>query len=622
MLKPMKKIYTFFVLVFLAAGISAQIPSGYYSSATGLTGYPLKTQLSTIITNGHLDQGYNGLWTGYQTTDRDYYYENNGKILDMYSENPAGTDPYEFNYGTSQCGNYNSEGDCYNREHLVPQSFFNEASPMRNDIHFIPPTDGKVNGMRSNYPFGVVGTASWTSMNGSKLGNNTTTGFSGTVFEPVNAFKGDIARMIFYFVTRYQNQIPNFQSGNILDGTTTRSLTQWELEVLLTWHDADPVSQREIDRNNAAYAFQGNRNPYIDHPEYVHQVWGYINTTPDTTAPSTPLNVTVGSITGSTATASWTASTDNIAVSGYNVYINGVLYGSSGSTTLNISGLNPNTTYEITVQAFDAAGNTSTMSAPVQFTTTGTPAPSTGGSEIYFSEYVEGSSNNKALEITNATADPVDLSNYSIQKQSNGAGGWVNQLNLSGTLQPGSAFVIVHTLAAFSCTTFTPNLTVNGAPLDFNGNDPVGLFKNGVLIDIIGTFNGGTANFAADVTLRRTVTNPSTTYTPSQWTTHPQNTCDNLGIANPTAVLATAEVLSNAKNFSVYPNPVAGRELYIQLTPELSKAERAEIFDGAGALVQVFDRPFAHGNKLSLRSLPAGIYYLKINATSTRFIVK
>lgn len=254
--------------------IFSQIPTGYYDGTSGLTGSSLKTKLHQII-NVALDKGYSGLWTAYQTTDRDFYYENNGKVLDMYSERPTAQDPYEFTISTDQCGSYQVEGQCYNREHTVPQSLFNSASPMHNDVHFIPPTDGKVNGMRDNYPYGIVGTVSWTSLNGSKLGTNSALGYSGTVFEPINEFKGDIARMIFYFVTRYENRLSTFSTGNILGGSVYPGLQQWELNVLLLWNDQDPVSQREIDRNNACYAWQQNRNPYIDNPNWVHDVWGY-----------------------------------------------------------------------------------------------------------------------------------------------------------------------------------------------------------------------------------------------------------------------------------------------------------------------------------------------------------
>jgi endonuclease I len=136
---------------------------------------------------------------------------------------------------------------------------------MRGDIHFVTPTDGKVNGMRSNYPFGIITSPTYTSSNGSKLGPNSTTGYSGTVFEPIDEFKGDIARMVLYFITRYESKLSGFSTGNMLGGSAFPGLQSWELQVLLAWNNADPVSQREIDRNNAAYTYQGNRNPYIDH---------------------------------------------------------------------------------------------------------------------------------------------------------------------------------------------------------------------------------------------------------------------------------------------------------------------------------------------------------------------
>lgn len=281
----MKKIILFSVFAGLA---HAQAPAGYYNSANGLSGAALKTALSSIITSGHQDKGYNGLWTAYKTTDIDRDYENDGSILDIYSEKPVGADPYKYMPGTNQCGTYSTEGGCYNREHIIPQSLFNEASPMVADIHFIRATDGKVNGMRSNYPFGKVGSATFTSKNGSKLGNSVSSGYSGTVFEPIDEFKGDVARMIFYFVTRYQSKLSSFTSGNMLGSSTFPGLQTWELNVLLAWHNQDPVSQAEIKRNNASYTYQGNRNPFIDNPNYVNLIWGTSNTGGGTTTPTNP----------------------------------------------------------------------------------------------------------------------------------------------------------------------------------------------------------------------------------------------------------------------------------------------------------------------------------------------
>ncbi len=273
----MKRIYILFLL--LSISIKAQIPAGYYDNAQGLTGYQLKTALKNIITNGHNPQSYGDLYNCYETSDIDNYYENDGTILDMYSENPNGPDPYNYTPNANHCGNYSNEGDCFNREHTIPQNFFNSSSTPKADAHFVVPTDGKVNGQRSNYPYGIVNNPTWTSQNGSKLGNNSTSGYSSKVFEPIDEFKGDIARMAFYFATRYEDNIPGWYNGStsntadMFNGTSNQVFSNWFLQILLQWHYNDPVSTREIDRNNAVYDFQDNRNPYIDHPEWVAQIW-------------------------------------------------------------------------------------------------------------------------------------------------------------------------------------------------------------------------------------------------------------------------------------------------------------------------------------------------------------
>lgn len=225
----------------------AQIPTGYYSSATG-TGYTLKTQLYNII-KGHTDNGYDGLYTIYQTSDRDYYFENDGTVLDMYSENPKGIDPYNYSSGsTERCGNYSVEGDCYNREHIIPQSVFNKNAPMVSDAHSVTPTDGKVNGIRSNYPHGNVASVSITTLNGSKLGSSGVAGYSGTVFEPIDEFKGDIARMYLYFATRYENNVAGYNFA-MFNNTSDQVFTTAFLNMLLTWHAQDRVDDRERARN-------------------------------------------------------------------------------------------------------------------------------------------------------------------------------------------------------------------------------------------------------------------------------------------------------------------------------------------------------------------------------------
>jgi endonuclease I len=273
----MKKIYQIILLCNFSFAI-AQPSATYYSTATG-SGYTLKTQLYNII-KGHTVKSYNELYVTYLTSDVDNFYENDGTILDMYSENPNGVDPYNYGTGPAQrCGNYSVEGDCYNREHIIPQSVFNSSSPMVSDAHFITPTDGKVNGIRSNYPHGIVTNPTTTTQNGGKLGQASNTGiavgYSGIVFEPIDAFKGDIARMYFYFATRYENLVAGYSFG-MFNGTSDQVFTNTFKNILLQWNLNDPVSPREIARNNAigVVARQGNRNPYIDNNAYVQQIWG------------------------------------------------------------------------------------------------------------------------------------------------------------------------------------------------------------------------------------------------------------------------------------------------------------------------------------------------------------
>lgn len=259
----------YFLLLMLVSGllqVSGQIPSGYYNGTEGLEGTALRSALHTIIDN-HTSISYTSIWTHVQTTDK----KSNGKVWDMYSDVPGGTPPYEFTFSSDQCGNYSGEADCYNREHSWPQSWFNSNSPMVSDLFHIYPTDGYVNGQRGNYAFGEVGTATWTSQNGSKKGNCVYPGYTGTVFEPIDAYKGDFARTFFYMATRYYTEDSGWLTTEATDGA---ELFSWTKNLLMEWHIKDPVSAKEIARNNAVYGIQHNRNPYIDHPEFAMLIFG------------------------------------------------------------------------------------------------------------------------------------------------------------------------------------------------------------------------------------------------------------------------------------------------------------------------------------------------------------
>ena len=260
----MKKTFIYFLFWTLACcHLFAAAPNGYYNSAVGKTERALKSELSDIISANYRSYSYNDLWDIYEESDMTA----NNKLWDMYST-------CDWTYGADKCGNYRNVCDCYNREHSIPQSWFNERSPMKSDAFHVYPTDGKVNGQRSNYPFGEC--SGGTSLGGKalgRLGNCTFPGYSGKVFEPDDEYKGDFARTYFYFVTRYEDQMSSF-NGESFAKNTYPSLSQWSIDLFLKWHREDPVSQKEIDRNDAVYGFQRNRNPFIDHPELAEYIWG------------------------------------------------------------------------------------------------------------------------------------------------------------------------------------------------------------------------------------------------------------------------------------------------------------------------------------------------------------
>ncbi|MET3537094.1 endonuclease [Chryseobacterium limigenitum] len=508
----MKKIILFLVWAGLA---NAQAPAGYYNSANGLTGASLKTALSSIITNGHQDKGYGGLWTAYKTTDIDKNYENDGSILDIYSEKPTATDPYKFTPVTNQCGTYSVEGNCYNREHIVPQSLFNEASPMVSDINFIRATDGKVNGMRSNYPFGKVGTATFTSKNGSKLGNSVSSGYAGTVFEPIDEFKGDVARMIFYFVTRYQSKLSTFSTGNMLGSTTFPGLQTWELNVLLAWHNQDPVSQAEITRNNASYSYQGNRNPFIDNPSYVNQIWGT---------------------------------------------------GSGGGTT------NPETP-------------------------TGTNCV------------------NEAFETI-----PASSASYSTRTWTNGGITWTaTDARTDQTISTKAITVRDGSLKSSSSANGIGSLTVT-TQLKFTGsNGTFNVLVNGVTV--------GTIPYSATVattTISNINVSGNVVVSLENNSSSDRVAIDNL---NWTCYSGTAKQSvsslekSEINGLQIYPNPVSNQEIFVK--GETQNIKKAEIYNLQGKVMQTIYQPFKNSrNSLKIKNLEQGIYILKLDNSTLKFVVQ
>lgn len=257
-------------------GIASRIPADYYSGVSG-AGRTLMQHLHQLIKE-HDVFSYSTIWSFFGDADLKF----NGKVWDIYGTLECAASPYEFSLGEDQDGgtNVSEEGRFYNREHSWPVSWWggSQTDTMYTDVHHIFPSDKLVNAQRGNQSFGEVAAAQWTSENGSLLGPNVFgSTFSGLVFEPHDAYKGDLARAWFYMLTRYMHRTPAWSGQNlippILDGSAWPALEPWILEMLLQWHQQDPVSQKERMRNHQAYLLQGNRNPYIDHPEWVAAVF-------------------------------------------------------------------------------------------------------------------------------------------------------------------------------------------------------------------------------------------------------------------------------------------------------------------------------------------------------------
>ncbi|MCM1336507.1 MAG: endonuclease [Candidatus Amulumruptor caecigallinarius] len=259
-------LFTLIALCAMPAWLGAKEPDGYYDTCKGKKGAALLNALEAVVGNPDV-LSYKGLWGAFETTD----VGSDGKLIDMYST-------VKWNPGKEQCGNYSVLGDCYNREHSFPKSWFDDKSPMYSDLYHLYPTDGKVNGQRSNYPFGECSGGTYIASNSrgkalGRLGASTFAGYSGTVFEPDDQYKGDFARTYFYMAAAYNSKISSWSSP-MLAGNSYPAYTTWAVNLLLKWHREDPVDDKELKRNDAVSSYQHNRNPFIDHPELAEHIWG------------------------------------------------------------------------------------------------------------------------------------------------------------------------------------------------------------------------------------------------------------------------------------------------------------------------------------------------------------
>ena len=620
-----------FSILLLPAFIFSQAPATYYNGTSGISGYALKSKLHDIISNKTITWHYGDLPNFYGQTDLDHYYDfdatNTTYLLDMYSNNPTGTTAYHYTKD-NLISSANAEGLGYNREHMMPQSSFNSNYPMYSDLFFVIPTDARINQLRSNYPYGIAGTTNyWLFTNGSKINKNGTpnSAYTGRVYEPINEFKGDIARALLYYVVRYEGKLNsfNFYNGSSpandtspLDGTEEKAYEDWYIAMLLQWHNNDPVSQKEIDRNNSVFSIQKNRNPFVDHPEWVNAIWMQ---SPAVVVPEAPANLSSAQTSAYFVNLTWTPSTDPNTL-GYKVYQNGIYLGYSKTPDFTADHLSPSTLYQFTVKTYYRNYTESADSNLLAITTLDQDIYS---KDLMITKYLEGTNDNKALEITNRTGHRVDLNNYRLSIQ------YYNSVNnnyyfpapseLEGFVENNQSFVVLNPNSKFTCITNDEAKFVSAAPqMAFNGSNYLELRYLSSPVDAIGTRGLDNYSTLGNVSLYRSasIANPTYNFNLSEWQAYPTDYCENIG------VLSAAEINGSKKDgISIYPNPVVGNTLFVN-GKELTKIQTATINDFSGKQILKVNLPFKNSNSIDVQKLLPGVYILQLDQQSLKFIKK
>ena len=639
----MKKQFLF--LLFPAFAFS-QIPAGYYDAAAGLSGYELKSKLHEIISQKIYSYNYSDIAGLYAYTDLDKTYENDGTILDIYSENPNGADAYNYDL-TQNISSASAEGQGWNKEHGMPQSTFYGTYPMYSDMNYLIPTDARINQLRSNYPYARTtglpangishdcnkpNTTPCIASNGSKLGKSITPGYTNTVYEPIDEFKGDVARYLLYFVVRYEGSLNKFNyllSTSPLDGTEEKGYEDWYINMLKEWNALDPVSQREIDRNNDVFALENVRNPFIDHPEYVDMIWSGNS---ETTAPEAPVSLSASEVGESFVKLQWQPSSSQ-NVLGYQIFQDGEYIGYTKTNTFFVDRLDASSTHNFTVKAYNNGFLFSQESNLVSATTS---ASDHLAKDLMITKYIAGSPDNNAIEITNKTGHEVVLNNYYLSIQFKGVNDtyyFSDNYQLEGTILPGESKVIVNTKSSFPDFPVSKgDFITNAPPLTFTGYQYIELAygkkylktvstnnydMSYTTVDAVGIKNETNANYNKSLYRNQDVSDPNINFTESEWTTHAKDYTQGLGDDS----LAVSDQPISENNMMIYPNPVSGNTLYIK-GKDLEKIQKIQIFDISGKMLKSENQPFRTKNSIDVSLLKSGIYLLKTENKILKFIKK
>ncbi len=372
-------------------------------------GAEIRANLNDIISANHNRLSYSEAWTALTVTDEDPM--NNDNVILFY----RGISKGKFSNGS---GSQSSNPDNWNREHVWAKShgFPSSSAYAYSDIHHLRPTDISVNSSRGNLDF---------DNSDAPLAESPENRVDSDSFEPRDAVKGDVARIVFYMDVRYEgldSVTPDLQAVDYL--TSTGEAKLGKLCTLLSWSESDPVDEFERNRNDKIYEFQGNRNPFIDHPEWITTI--FEQSCADITDPVDP------------------------------------------------------------VDPVDPIDPTEPTNPEV---------------DLFFSEYVEGSSFNKAIEIYNPSNNTVDLTGYQFKLYSNGSDVATATYSLAGEILGNDVLVLGSTQIG-ETSELTGYIDLTDGAINFNGDDYVELVHNDIIIDTLGLF-AVRENWGKDVTLVR-----------------------------------------------------------------------------------------------------------------------
>lgn len=592
----MKLKVSFLASIFSLAFYAQSAPAYYSGIDFKKTKNELKDDLAKLITDTHTVKiSYSeGLKNLFQKSDADP--QNPANLLLIYGSQASGTHQRSRPFSGS-----------WNREHVYAKS---QGTPnlgtagAGSDGHHLRPADVQLNSSRGHLHFddGVGVMAQKTSRGG---------------WFPGDEWKGDVARILMYMYVRYNSQCKPL---NITMAPSTYSADF--PDILLKWNIEDPVSDFERQRNNVVAGIQKNRNPFIDNPYLATVIWGgpaAQNTWPDTfngggqpstdtEAPSTPINLALTGTTSTSISLAWTASTDNVGVVGYDVYVNNVFNKTSSTNSVDVTGLASSTTYSFYVVAKDAAGNKSGNSASVDGTTDkadgGNPGngPTCGtedfeniistGSTPPASSYTDRTWSGRGIvwTATNARTDKAVYINGDNNKAINIKKGKLYSSKISG----GIGSLSVKTYLPFSDSAGNYTLLINGVE---KGKIPYAKASKTQTITGINVEGDFVIELIDETTSNRV------SFDDLSWTCYTK--------------LATSEVDTKNQKISIYPNPVKNNEFFIN---GIEKNETVKIYNLNGQLVQTINN-VSSKDKVSLNKLPKGVYIVKTKNASSKLIV-